>query len=300
VSCVGPDTLLALQRCSRFLPEQNDALYRLAELGTTALPETDHLLFCDTAFFVDLPEHVYTYALPLSLADPSLRRYGGFGLCHQWVWETLQGLSPVPPSAVVSVYLGEVPNLAAIKHGRAVETSIGFTPVEGVSSARSSGDVDPTIVFQLHAAGHGLDEIARMLTVESGFSTLLGRACTLAEILQNREGDPKLGEARTFLVYQIQKYLGALISVLGDADAIAFVTEDLATYGDLIRSLSQGMGYLSVRMASARARSESVVQLTQDDSRVQMYTLHYDRWKALSERGLAYLRDPDRSRLPPQ
>ena len=290
VSQVEPDTLLAVQRCSRFLPEGTDALCRWVNWGLLALPAAVHLLFCDTAYFLDLPEHVRTYALPLSLAEPSLRRYGGFGLCHQWVWNSLRSLSAVPRSRVISVYLGEVPNVAAIRDGKPVETSIGFTPLEGLSSARSSGDVDPTIIFQLHASGFGFGEIARMLTEQSGFSALLGRDCTLAEIAHSRNDDPELAKAKDFYLYQMSKYIGAFVSVLGGVDAIAFVAEDLATYGDLIRSFSRELRYLPTRPAPDPQASESVLRLTRDDSPVQLYGLHYDKWGALRERGLAYLR----------
>ena len=289
VSHVDPDTLLAIQRCSRFLPEQNDALFRLVNLGLSILPAAAHLLFCDTAFFLDLPEHIHTYALPLSLAEPSLRRYGGFGLRHEWTWDSVQSLSVVPPSRLVSVCLSEVPNVAAIRDGKPVETSIGFTPLEGLSSARSSGDVDPTIIFELHASGFSFGEIARMLTEQSGFSALLGRECTLAEIASGRSEDPELAQAKDFHVYQLKKYIGAFVSVLGGVDAIAFVTEDMASYEDLMRSLSRELRFLAIRPALQLQASEAVVRLTEDDSRVQSYGLHYDKWKALYERALAYL-----------
>jgi acetate kinase len=293
VSHIGPDELLAIQRCSRFVPEQHDALYRLISLGLAILPAAAHLLFCDTAFFLDLPERVHTYALPLSLAEPSVRRYGGFGLCHRWAWNSLQRLSVVAPSRVVSVYLGEVPNVAAVRDGKPVETSIGFTPLEGLSSAHSSGDIDPTIIFQLHASGFGFSEIARMLTEQSGFSAWLGRSCTLAEIAQGHNEATKLAEAKDFHLYQIKKQIGAFVSVLGGVDAIAFVTEDMAAYGDLISSFSRELRFLALRLAPHRQASQSVLRLTDDASCVQLYALSYDKWKALCEQGLAHLRTPE-------
>ena len=286
---VTQDSLLAIQRCSKFLPEQNGALHRLITLGLSTLPAADQLLFCDTAFFLDLPEHVHTYALPLSVAEPSLRRYGGFGLCHQWAYHSLCGLSVVPPSRVVSVYLGEVPNVAACRDGMPVETSIGFTPLEGLSSARSSGDVDPTIMFQLHAAGFGFSEIARMLTEQSGFSALLGRPCTLAEIAHSRDADPDLATAKDFHLYQVRKYLGAFVAVLGGVDAIAFVAEDMTAYGELICDFARDLSFLAIRPAPHAKASGFALRLTEADSPVQVYGLRYDKWAALCGQGLAYL-----------
>jgi len=285
VSRIDPDTLLAIRGCSRFLPEESDAVYRLAERGLSTLPAATHLLFCDTAFFVDLPEHVHRYAVPMSLSGPGLRRYGGFGLCHQWVWDSLQELSSAPPSAVVSVCLGEAPNVAAIRDGRAVETTMGFTPVEGLSSARSSGDIDPTVVFELLAAGYEFSDVARMLGEHSGFSAWLGRPCTLAEVAQNRGGDLALAEAREFLGYQIRKAVGACVSALGGVDAIAFSAEDLPAYADFIRAVSTELGFLAFVSAPDAAATSPVLRLARADSRVQAYGLSYDKWQALSERG---------------
>ncbi|MBN1460179.1 MAG: acetate/propionate family kinase [Armatimonadetes bacterium] len=290
VSLVGPDTLLAIQQCTQFLPEQNDALYRLVRVGLSTLVAVPHVLFCDTAFFLDLPKHVHTYALPLSLANPSLRRYGGFGLCHQWVWNSLQGCLSVPPSAVVSVYLGECPNIAAIRDGKPVETTIGFTPVEGISSARSCGDIDPTIVFQIHATGFGFREISRLLTEQSGYSALLGRDCTMRDVAQDRSQNPILSEAREFYIYQIKKYVGAFVSVLGGVDAIAFVSEDMPSYSGLIRSLCGELGFLPIRTTAQPTASGPVLRLTQKDSHVQVCSLSYDKWEALYQAGTAYLK----------
>ena len=303
---VTQDALLAIQSCSKFLPEQNSALHRLTTLGLSTLPAADHILFCDTAFFLDLPEYVHSYALPLSLAEPSLRRYGGFGLCHQWTYDSLCRLSVVPPSKVVSVYLGEVPNVAALRDGMPVETSIGFTPLEGLSSARSSGDVDPTIMFQLHAAGFGFSEIARMLTEQSGFSALLGRPCTLAEITHGPDADPDLATAKDFHLYQVRKYLGAFVAVLGGVDAIAFVAEDMTAYADFICDFARELPFLAIRPAPHAKASGFALRLTEDDSPVQVYGLRYDKWAALRGQGLAYLLQGDtnvgprsaRNRLP--
>ncbi|MBN2195207.1 MAG: acetate/propionate family kinase [Polyangiaceae bacterium] len=152
VSIIEPDTLVTIQGCTQFLSEDSDALSRLAERGLSILPEATHLLFCDTAFFVDLLEHVHSCAVPASLSGPSLRRHGGCGICHQWVWDSLAGLSSAPPSTVVSVCLGEAPNVVAIRDGKPVETTMwgsrrsrGSPPPEarGTSTRPSSSSCSP-------------------------------------------------------------------------------------------------------------------------------------------------------------
>ena len=307
VSLVSAETIISIQACSRFLPADAEALSRMLSLSLSVLPDVPHLLFCDTAFFVDLPEYVCHYAIPMSINEPSLRRYGGFGLCHQWVWDSLQLLSPVAPSRVVSVYCGEQTNIAAIRDGKALETTIGFTPVEGVSSAHSCGDIDPTIVFQVRAAGLAFSEISRLLAEQSGFSGLLGRECTIREIVQDATGDPGLAKVREFYKYQIKKYIGAFVSVLGGVDAVALVTEGMTSFGGFIRSFIGELDFLTIHPAPGQAPAsrlepapasapapratgpEPAFRLTQEDSPVQVYGLAYDKWKNLYENGLSFV-----------
>lgn len=285
VTRIEPDTLRALLNTGPSALDGKRVLGQLVERGLAALPRVPHLLFSDTAYFADLPEHVCRYAVPRALGGAELRRHGGFGLCHEWVWEAVQSCCAPPPAAVISVVLGEVPNVAAIRHGRAVDTTMGFTAVEGLTTARSSGELDPTVVFDLLAAGYGFGEVTRMLTEESGLAAWLGRACTLDEVASNPGAEPALTEARDLLGYQIVKAVGAFAAVLGGVDAVAFVTEDLATYQAFIRSLAGRLAFLSVtRTEPVGPPTADVLRLTAAGSRVQVVGLEYDRWRCLRDR----------------
>jgi len=289
VSFARPDSLPAIRKCSRFLPEYNDALANVLTLAETAMPAAPKILFCETAFFHDLPEHVHTYALPSALSEPSLRRYGGTGLCHEWVWESLQFGSPVPPARIVSVYLGENTNVAAIDRGKPKETSLGFTPVEGLATAHGCGDIDPTIVFQIQSTGLSFNEISQILVRKSGFAGYLGRECTIGEIVRDAGRNPELAGALDIYAYQMRKSIGACVAALGGVDAVAFVTEDMETYGDFIRTQAATLGYLGARIAPAEAAPQGF-RLTANNSPVEVRGLLYDKWKALAARAADFLK----------
>jgi acetate kinase len=289
VSFVRPDSIPAIRKCSRFLPEYNDALANVLSLAETAMPDAPRILLCNTAFFHDLPEYVHTYAVPSALSEPSLRRYGGSGLCHEWVWESLQFGSPVPPARIISVYLGENTNVAAIDGGKPMETSLGFTPVEGLSTAHGCGDIDPTVVFQIQSTGLSFNEISQILVRRSGFSGYLGRECSIAEIVRDAGRNSELAVALDIYSYQIKKYIGACAAVLGGVDAVAFVTEDMETYGDFIRTQAAPLGFLGARIAPAEAAPQGF-RLTAGDSPVEVRGLLYDKWKALSARASDFLK----------
>lgn len=277
VSRLTSEALAVVERCVQRLPDRNDLTLKLARWGLERCPDREHLLFCDTAFFTGLPQRVSAYAIPYTFWQKGFRRNGGSGLCHEWVWEKVRSDRV---RRIVSVFLGNQTNMAAIDGGRPVETTLGFSSVEGIVSARACGDIDPTIVFQLHAKGMSFREIGELLSHRSGFTGMLGRPCTGAELLA-RPDDPELREVRAMFRYHVLKYLGAFVSVMGGADAIAFCCEEPARAMPFIRELCEPLGFLGVKL-----RSEGVAdaELTAEDSPVSVVCLKFNKWRMIAEK----------------
>lgn len=282
VSRMTPDSLKSLERCLRFLPEYNEVTLLTAEYWMSRLPNIRHILLCDTAYFVKLPPEASDYAVPSELRKDGIRRYGGFGLCHQWAWEQTELLLDHQARRVISVYLGDRSNLAAIANGSPVDTTIGFTPVEGIISSGGCGDIDPTIVFQLHSTGMSLREITRMLSRESGFTGLLGRDCVFADILRGWD-EPEISPAREIFCYNVRKAIGAFISVLGGVDAIVFLSETPLESMRLILELCTSMEFLGANCRLAPEKQGNVWSLVHGGSGIEMYCLTYDKWHTLVE-----------------
>ena len=134
-------------------------------------------------------------------------------------------------------------NVAAIKDGRPVDTTMGFTPVEGIPSHTSCGDIDASVVFELQASGMSMSEINELLSARSGFRALVGRPCGFRElVLENGEPDQAL--ARKILLYDIVKYVGAYAAVLGGVDALCFVAEDPRQAGPFIKAARRELSFL--------------------------------------------------------
>lgn len=270
-----------LSRCLGWLPEYNDITAKIVRYGLERSPAAPQVLFCETAFFAELPEYVSSYALPLELRRNGIRKYGGHGVGHSWSWRETQRFFGGETERVISVCLGNNTSVAAILRGRAVETSIGFTPAEGMPTATGCGSIDPTIIFQLRAAGFSFEEINRLLTRESGFTGLRGSHCSLADLLAN-PSDPELAPIYGLYRYRLMKYIGAFIPSLGGVDAIVFFSEMMETARDLVIAICRDLAFLGVSPANAPGGRNPEMLFTGGDSRVRVLGMPYDVWSVMA------------------
>jgi acetate kinase len=121
-----------------------------------------------------MPLKTSAFALPFAYLEKGVRRFGGDGLFHQWAWEAAdQRIDRL--QRLVSVHLGDAPNMAAILNGHSLESSLGFSPLDGIPSQTGCGEIDPGIVLLLAEQGMSPDKVERILAQDSGLCALLGR-----------------------------------------------------------------------------------------------------------------------------
>lgn len=187
-------------------------------------PKVPQVAVFDTAFFADLPEVAKTYTLPKKINQKyNYRRYGFHGLSHQSAAEAAASAlrKPLDELKIITCHLGGGCSLAAIDHGRAVDVSLGWTPMEGVPMITRSGDVDPGIVLDL-VEKIGLEKTREILNKQSGIFGLSGQNDFLKLLDKVSAGDKDARLAFEVFVYRIKKYLGAFYAILGDCDAVVF------------------------------------------------------------------------------
>ena len=182
----------------------------------------------DTAFHRTMPEVARHYAIPTDLADRHhIRRYGFHGIAHASLangYAVCTGNS-LKQARIITLQLGNGCSVAAIDKGKSVDTSMGFTPLEGLVMGTRSGDVDPSIVSYLSEREKVEPaEVERWLNQRSGLLGLSGRSNDMRELLRavEQEGDQRAEFAIDLFCYRVRKYLGAYLAVLGGADAIVF------------------------------------------------------------------------------
>ena len=279
---VTPQTLSEVEDAVRFLPEFNDITYKVLDRWTQELPGIPHFLFCDTAFFSGLPDVAGTYAVPEELRDKGVRRYGSYGLVHQWAWEKARSLFGGNVGKMVCVYLGDHTNVAALREGKSLDTTIGFTPVEGIPSRTGCGDIDATIVFELHSSGMSFREINELLSRESGFKALLGRRCSYSDLVSG----PATVEntvVRDILIYDILKFIGAFTAVLGGLDTLAFATRQPEESMSLIREICGRLDFLPVRLASDGSPAGGEAwNLSDNSARINVSLFKSEIWKIMA------------------
>ena len=231
----------ALRALVELAPLHNAPALDALDDARRALPDVPHVAVFDTAFHATLSDVARAYAVPPSLG---IRRYGFHGLAVQSVAEQ------VPVGRLVVCHLGGGCSVTAVREGRSVETSMGFTPLEGVPMSTRSGSVDPGAV--LHLAGQrGVEEVSRVLEHESG---LLGVSGISGDV-RDLEHDPRGDFALDLLAYRVAQAVAACAVALGGVDAIAFsggIGEHSARVRDDVVSRLGFLGQVDVRVVQAR------------------------------------------------
>jgi acetate kinase len=178
----------------------------------------------DTEFFKDLPEKAYTYALPENIVKESgFRRYGFHGISHEYVAKSAAEAinKPFNKLKIITCHLGGGASITAIKNGKAVDTSMGFTPLEGLVMMTRSGNIDAGIILEL-VRQLSPEEANEILNNESGVKGICGEGEMLRVLEKIKEGDKKAKLALNVFAYSIQKYIGAYCAILGGCDALVF------------------------------------------------------------------------------
>jgi len=189
------------------------------------LPKTKQTAVFDTAFYSDMPDHAKLYALPsIYFEKHGIRRYGFHGINHQHVVSEALKILKNKKAKIVSCHLGNGSSITASVGGKAIDTSMGFTPLEGLPMGTRSGSIDPSIIFYLKdKLKMDLKKIEHLLNFESGLKGLSGISSDMRDIYgAAQKGNPKAKLTIEILSYDIAKYIGAYAAALNGLDAIVF------------------------------------------------------------------------------
>jgi len=191
------------------------------------LPHIKQVAVFDTSFHQTMPEYAYLYALPYKFYTKNqIRRYGFHGTSHQYVAEKAARIlhKPLNKVKLITVHLGNGCSISAVDRGKCVDTSMGFTPLEGLIMGTRCGDIDPAVIFYLARQFNlSIDEIDKLLNKESGLLGISGISNDVRPIKsQSIAGNKRAKLALKMFVYRIKKYVSSYLGVLGGADAVVF------------------------------------------------------------------------------
>ncbi len=252
---LNPQVQEQLEALSALAPLHNPAALQAITWLSRQQPQLPQWACFDTAFHATLPLEARTYALPAEWRAGGCRRYGFHGLNHQHVAEA------VPCRRLISAHLGAGCSLAAIRDGRSIDTTMGFTPLEGLVMASRSGSVDPGLLLHLQRMGLSLEELDEGLNRRSG---LLGLS-ELSSDWQDLRAAAANGHAGAQLalavfLHRLRQEIGAMAASLGGVDQIALSGGIGANDPALLSELQQGMGWLGpVQWQQVEADEEGMV-----------------------------------------
>ena len=248
--------LTAVEELVPLAPLHNPANLEGMTVARRQLPDLPHVAVFDTAFHQTLPEAAHTYAVPRSWAeDHGIRRYGFHGTSVSFVAREAAAFLGVPleECRLIVLHLGNGASATAVDRGRSVDTSMGFTPLEGLVMGTRSGDVDPALVPHLHRhLGWSVTDIERDLNRSSGLRGLAGDN-DMREVLRLREaGDAGARLALDVYCHRLRKYVGAYYAVLGEVDAVV-LTGGVGENAAAVRSAALGgLSRLGIEVDEAR------------------------------------------------
>jgi acetate kinase len=253
---VDDAVITKLKELSLLAPLHNPPAVQGIEVARKLLPDVPHVAVFDTAFFHDLPAAAATYAIDRDLAQKwQIRRYGFHGTSHQYVSEQTAAFlgRPLQDLNQIVLHLGNGASASAIAAGRAVDTSMGLTPLEGLVMGTRSGDIDAGVVGYLcRAADMTVDEVESMLNQQSGMLGLAGERDfrRLHEMIQS--GDSAAQLAYNVFIHRLRKYVGAYLAVLGRADVVSFTAGVGENVASVRRDALNGLVALGIEIDEQR------------------------------------------------
>jgi acetate kinase len=222
---VDDDVVAAIKELAPLAPLHNPANLTGIEVARALRPDVPHVAVFDTAFHATLPLEAATYALDAGLAaEHGIRRYGFHGTSHRYVAGRTAALlgRPLGDLNMIVLHLGNGASATAVRGGRSVETSMGFTPLEGLVMGTRPGDLDPGILSYLMRTGFDAAAVDRLLQRGSGLLGLCGVNDMRTLLAQRADGDPAAALAFGVYIHRLRRYIGAYHAALGRLDALVF------------------------------------------------------------------------------
>jgi acetate kinase len=259
---IGPALLPDLRQLIPFAPEHLPQEIHAIERLLREFPRLPQVACFDTAFHADAPEISRWYPLPRVYWDRGVIRYGFHGLSYEYILQELRReIGPKASGRVIIAHLGNGASMAAIRDGRPVDTTMGFTPAGGLMMGTRAGDLDPGVMlFLMEQGGLNPAQVRELINARSGLLGVSGSTSDMRELTARSASDPAAALAVDLFCYQAKKFAGALVAVLGGLDILIF-TGGIGENSAPVRArICQGLGFLGVAIRAGRnERNEAVI-----------------------------------------
>ena len=278
---VTDEVMQVLEKCVSYAPLHTPAHIMGIKGCTSVMPNTPQVLVFDTAFHQTMPKAAYMYGVSYDMyEDYGVRRYGAHGTSHRYVSGEMVKLMDGNANGkkIVTCHIGNGSSITAVKDGKCVDTSMGFTPLDGIMMGTRCGAIDPAIVpFIMEKKNFTPKEVEAYMNKQCGLLGISGVSSDSRDIeAAVKEGNERAALTYDMLCYQIKKFIGAYSASMGGLDGIVF-TAGIGEHSPFIREKAlEGLEYLGVKLDKERnnfGHSSAPVKLSSDDSKVLVYMI---------------------------
>ena len=276
---VTEEVMQVLENCRAYAPLHTGAHIMGIRGCLAVMPKVPQVLVFDTAFHQTMEKEAYMYGISYDMYDEyKIRRYGAHGTSHRYVSAEAAKLLGKKDAKIVTCHIGNGSSISAVKDGKCMDTSMGFTPLDGIMMGTRCGAIDPAIVpFIMEKKGYTPAEMDTYMNKKCGFLGISGISSDARDIeAAMNAGDEKAKLAFDMLCYQIKKYIGSYAAAMGGLDAIVF-TAGIGEHTPYIRKGAlSGLEFLGVELDDEKnsfVHSDTPVKLSKDGSAVAVYMI---------------------------
>lgn len=289
---IDVEVIAAIRSLIPLAPLHNPSNLLGIEIARTRFPGVPQVAVFDTAFHQTIPPWAFHYAVPYDwYTTYRVRRYGFHGTSHLYVSrEAAAYLEKAPESLnLITIHLGNGASCTAVQSGVSIDTSMGFTPLEGLVMGTRSGDIDPALhFFMMRQAGISSEELEESLNSQAGLKGICGLN-DMREILERaKDGDERAVLALEMFCYRIRKYIGSYFAVLDRVDAIVF-TGGIGENSAPVRSrVCRGLHHMGIRIDEGRnvSVSESVAHINEESGSVKILVIKTDEEREIARQSI--------------
>ena len=271
-SCVIDGKVMeALERCVPLAPLHNPPNIIGIEACQKIMPGVKQVAVFDTAFHQTMPPRAYMYALPYELYESDrIRKYGFHGTSHKYVSQKAAEYLGKKDLKIVTCHLGNGSSVSAVDGGKCVDTSMGFTPLDGVVMGTRTGSMDPAVVTYLLNKGMDAKEVDNLMNKKSGVFGISGVSSDFRDLsAAANDGNKRAELALEMFAYSVKKLIGAYAAAMGGVDAVVFTAGVGENDGVVRKMITDGLGFMGVEVNQEKNSTRGTVDITADGARVK-------------------------------
>ncbi|MBD2727186.1 acetate kinase [Nostoc sp. FACHB-892] len=276
---ITEDVKKAIARLSNLAPAHNPAALSGIEAIEKILKDVTQVAVFDTGFHATLPDAAAIYPGPYEWVEQGIRRYGFHGISHQYCSQHAAQIlgQDVPPERLIICHLGNGCSLAAIKNGRSIDTTMGFTPLDGLMMGNRSGSVDPGIlIYLLQYCDYSVERLDHILNKASGLKGISGVSSDMREVREAiAQGNFRAQLAWDIYVHRLRSGIGAMLSSLGGLDTLVFTAGVGEHSAEIRQAACEAFGFLGLKLDIERNQQQPVDEdIATPDSAVRVLVIH--------------------------